>query len=202
MSKFSFKEWVPDMQQAYSKMLQDPNVVGEKPDKEHLAQTPERVTRTLLNELFVGVKQDPSKILSRAFSEEEYDQMITVSDMEFVSFCMHHILPFVGRVHFGYIPDGRIVGLSKIPRLVKALSRRLQVQERLSEEIVDTFMECIRPQGCGVVIEALHMCMLVRGIEQKCAITRTTSLRGSFKVAGVKAEFLQSVLNGKPFQPL
>lgn len=158
--------------------------------EEHLHNTPKRVSKALA-EFFTGVTIEPATVLNTAFEESTYDQMVVVTDIEFVSFCAHHILPFWGKAKFAYIPKGRIVGLSKIPRLVEVLSARPQVQEKLAGDIVRVFSEVISPD-CAVMLEAFHTCMAVRGVRKK-AITRTTALRGEFQKEHVKNEFLHTV---------
>ena len=184
---------------ALREMLQHPGVVGKiTPElKEHLKDTPSRVVNSLVHDYFTGVKESPIDILSTVFSKGNYDQMIVVSNISFVSFCAHHLLPFIGQVHFGYLPNKGIVGLSKIPRLVEALSRRPQVQEMLTEQVVDSFMEHVEPRGCGVLIEAVHMCMVVRGVKKQGSLTETTALRGDFCKPFTKTEFLQQVNSKK-----
>jgi GTP cyclohydrolase IA len=163
-------------------------------NEEHIANTPTRFCAAL-QELLSGWRQDPEEILKNgSFNEGAYDEMIIIKDIDFVSLCAHHLLPFIGKVHFGYIPGKKIVGLSKIPRLVEALARRPQIQEHLSVQIVDTFEEVIEPRGCGVVIEATHLCMTIRGVRKPGAITNTTALRGIFKnYEATHHEFLNKV---------
>jgi GTP cyclohydrolase I len=165
------------------------NVSGGDP---HLAETPERVVRAYL-EMLSGLSTDPRSVLDAVFEEQDYDQMIVVRDIEFVSLCCHHLLPFNGKVHFGYLPDHKIVGLSKIPRLVEVLARRPQIQERLTQEIATCFYEVVQPHGCGVVVEAWHSCVAIRGVQKKDATMRTTALQGCFKTPDVKQEFLGSL---------
>lgn len=157
----------------------------------HFDDTPERVVRALA-EMCSGVDQDPGKVLSTAFTEARYDQMIWVKEIPFVSYCRHHLLPFFGMVHFAYLPAKRVVGLSKIARLVDILARRPQLQENLAEDIVSIFDEQVKPLGCGVVIEARHSCMAARGV-RKDAVTRTVALRREFKKPHVKTEFLEGI---------
>ncbi len=166
--------------------------IGEDPAREGLRDTPLRVAR-MYQELFSGLHEDPKATLSAAFSEP-HQEMVVVKDVPFYSMCEHHLLPFHGVAHFGYLPDGKIVGLSKIARLVDCLSRRPQVQERLSGEIVDTFCEVMRPMGAGVVIEAEHLCMTMRGIKKPGSKMVTSALRGVFRdSAETRAEFLANV---------
>lgn len=157
---------------------------------EHLNDTPARVTNAL-GEFFKGSWEDPKEVLSTTFPWTG-DEMVLVTEIDFVSFCAHHLLPFWGKVHFAYIPKGHLVGLSKIPRLVEVLSARPQVQEKLANDIVDTFSGVVSVD-CAVMIEAFHTCMAVRGVKKK-AVTRTTALRGEFRsFPHVKEEFLQSI---------
>jgi GTP cyclohydrolase I len=159
---------------------------------DHVSKTPDRFVAAL-HEYTNGYKAEPGPkgVLFASFEESKYNQMIWENDIAFISHCMHHIAPFAGKVHFGYIPNGKIVGISKIPRLVEILSHRLQIQEKLSDQIVDTFNEVVRPQGCGVVIEAVHFCVCARGVKKTGAYTRTVSLRGTFlESEKTKYEFL------------
>ena len=145
-------------------------------------------------ELISGYEIDPIQVLRTSFKKGHYNEMIIVRGIEFTSLCAHHILPFYGRVHFAYIPRHTVVGLSKIPRIVDAFARRLQVQEALSEEIVDCFQKVVKPKGCAVCIEAHHMCMSIRGVRKERADMVTTSLRGIFeKDQSAKSEFLSSI---------
>lgn len=184
--------WEYALQIALELMLKDTQISGPNDITEHLKHTPGRVIKAY-KEFFRGANIKAEEVLNTIFTDKTYDEVIIVSNITFTSFCAHHLLPFRGQVHFGYMPDKHIVGLSKIPRLVEALSRRLQVQESLSTQIVDIFHKKVKPLGCGVVIEAEHSCMSVRGIEQKGAITETTALAGNFKVATIKSEFLSQI---------
>lgn len=176
---------------AYEELYNLPGIVSVI-SNEHIKNTPERVVKTIF-EMFSGCNEDPDTELSVTF-EDHYDEIIYVNDISFVSNCAHHNLPFFGKMHFGYLPKGKIVGLSKIPRLVEIYSRRPQVQEKLTQDIVDKFMEKVTPKGCGLVVEAYHLCMMIRGVEQKPAYTKTTALRGVFKtVESTKQEFLQGI---------
>lgn len=186
------KSWEYVLEIALEQMLKDPAILGPFHTKEHVKDTPRRVVKAY-KDFFRGALEDPEKILTTSFHKEKYDEVVIVSNIEFTSFCAHHLLPFMGQVHFGYMPDEHIVGLSKIPRLINALSRRLQVQEKLSAEIVDIFFNLVKPKGCGVVVEAEHTCMSVRGVEKKGAITETTALRGNFQQASMKSEFLAQI---------
>lgn len=160
--------------------------------RDHVQDTPRRVVRAF-EEYFSGLNEDPAKVLSASFIRGKYDQMVIVDSVDFVSFCAHHLAPFIGTYTFGYLPDKHIVGISKIPRMVDVLCHRPQVQEKLSEEIVNVFYKTVKPKGCGVVMNALHTCACIRGVRKRFN-TRTTALKGVFQSEGsVKAEFLQGV---------
>ena len=161
-------------------------------EDEHIRDTPARVCVSF-DEYFAGCYQDPTKVLGKRFPSHGYDEMVFVNNIPFVSFCAHHLVPFMGKVHFAYIPKEHIVGLSKIPRLVECFAKRPQVQEKLTQQLVNTFQEVINPKGCGVVIEAFHLCMAIRGIKKEGAYTRTQAIRRCFRKAEVKAEFLDGV---------
>jgi GTP cyclohydrolase I len=155
-------------------------LLGEDPDRQGLLRTPQRVARSLAW-LTRGYGMDPAAILGDAMFEEEHQSMVMVRDIELYSLCEHHMLPFFGKAHIAYIPDGRIVGLSKLPRLVEVFSRRLQVQERLTEQIAGALEDLLQPRGVGVVIEAVHLCMMMRGVEKQNSSTITSALRGEFR---------------------
>jgi GTP cyclohydrolase I len=155
-------------------------VLGEDPDREGLIRTPERVVRAF-RFLTEGYRQSVDELFNDAFFTEEYDEMIVVKDIELFSLCEHHILPFVGRAHVGYLPDKKIVGLSKIPRLVDHFARRLQVQERMTKQIAETMMEKLEPLGVAVVVEARHLCMLMRGVEKQHSTMTTSHMLGAFR---------------------
>lgn len=159
--------------------------------EEHLKATPMRVVKAF-GEYFWGVGKDPAAELRTSFTENGYDQMILVAHVEFQSFCAHHLCPFIGTYTFGYIPDKKIVGLSKIPRMIEVLAARPQVQEQLSQQIVETFQAVVHPKGCGIIMDAYHTCMSCRGVK-KWATTRTTALMENFQEPSVKAEFLSAV---------
>jgi GTP cyclohydrolase I len=154
--------------------------LGEDPKREGLLETPERVTKSLTF-LTSGYGIDPAKVIEGAIFDECCDEMIIVKDIDLFSLCEHHMLPFYGKAHVAYIPDGKIIGLSKIPRLVEVFSRRLQVQERLTHQISDALFDVLKPKGVGVVIEALHLCMAMRGVEKQNSVTITSSMLGNFK---------------------
>jgi GTP cyclohydrolase I len=171
--------------------------LGEHPGREGLARTPERVARSL-RFLTQGYGQDPLATLNNAVFEESYDEMVLVKDIDFYSLCEHHLLPFFGRVHVAYIPDGRIVGLSKLPRMVELFARRLQVQERLTTDVAGAIDTVLRPRGVAVVIEAIHLCMMMRGVEQQNAFAITSSLRGVFSEdSKTRAEFMELIRHNK-----
>ncbi len=171
--------------------------VGEDPDREGLAKTPERVAKSL-RFLTRGYQQDIDKVLNGALFHVAYDEMVIVKDIEVFSMCEHHMLPFFGRCHVAYVPTDRIIGLSKIPRLVDLFARRLQVQERLTTQIAETIMEKIKPQGVGVVIEAQHLCMIMRGVEKQNSVAITSSMLGLFRDCDqTRAEFLRLVRASK-----
>ncbi len=154
--------------------------LGEDPDREGLRKTPERVARAL-RFLTEGYAQDPEAILNQALFTSSNDEMVLVRDIEFYSLCEHHMLPIIGRAHVAYIPDGKVVGLSKIPRIVNVFARRLQIQEQMTEQIADAIEKIIGPKGVAVVIHARHMCMEMRGVEKINSTTVSSALRGLFK---------------------
>lgn len=154
--------------------------VGEEPSREGLLKTPQRV-RKAYEFIFGGYKEDPREILQSALFSSSNDEMVLLKDIEFYSTCEHHLLPIIGRVHVAYIPDGKVVGLSKIPRVVNVFARRMQIQEQLTEQIADAIMDTIAPKGVGVVVQARHMCMEMRGVEKINSTTTSSALRGLFK---------------------
>ncbi|MDU8887285.1 GTP cyclohydrolase I FolE [Yeosuana sp. MJ-SS3] len=168
--------------------------LGEDSSREGLKKTPERAAKAM-QFLTQGYKQDPAEILKSAMFEESYDEMVIVKDIELYSLCEHHILPFFGKAHIAYIPNGHIVGLSKIPRIVDIFARRLQVQERLTEQILDCINDTLRPQGVAVVIEASHMCMMMRGVQKQNSVTTTSGFRGQFEKIETRNEFLKLISN-------
>jgi len=164
--------------------------IGEDPDREGLIETPARIIKSW-GKLFGGYEQDPKDILARTFSESgNYDEMIISKDIEFYSTCEHHMLPFFGRAHIAYIPKSRVVGISKLSRLLECFSRRLQIQERLTSQIADSIVEHLDPQGVGVLIEAQHLCMVARGVEKQNSIMTTSALKGCFQNPETRMEFL------------
>lgn len=167
--------------------------LGENPEREGLAKTPKRVIASL-KYLTHGYRQDVKKVLNQAIFEENYDEMVVLRDIDLFSLCEHHLLPFYGKAHVAYIPHGRIIGLSKIPRVVEIFARRLQVQERLTSQIAECLMNALNPRGVGVVIEALHLCMAMRGVEKRDAYCVTSTMLGSFRESErVRGEFLSLI---------
>jgi len=166
--------------------------IGENPEREGLQKTPERVAKAL-QFLTHGYDLDPANILRSAMFREEYQQMVIVKDIEMYSLCEHHILPFFGKAHVAYIPNGYIVGLSKVPRVVDAFARRLQVQERLTVEIRNCIEETLKPAGVAVVIEAQHMCMVMRGIQKQHSVATTSAFTGEFNTEKTRAEFMRLI---------
>ena len=166
--------------------------LGEDPSREGLLNTPVRVQKSL-KFLTKGYDEDPNRILLDALFHVDYDEMVIVKDIEMFSLCEHHMLPFFGKVHVAYIPNGKVIGLSKIPRLVEVFARRLQVQERMTRQIADAIQEAIAPQGVGVVIEARHLCMMMRGIEKQHSSTVTSAMVGCFREKETRTEFLSLV---------
>ena len=170
--------------------------LGECPERDGLLNTPKRYINSL-EFLTSGYKQDIKSILEKALFDVQYQDMVIVRDIEFYSLCEHHVIPFYGRVHLGYIPDGKVVGLSKIPRAVEVFARRLQVQERLTNEIAESFFEILNPVGVGVVIEAFHLCMMMRGVQKQSSYTMTSSMKGSFRDLETREEFLHLIHSPK-----
>tara|TARA_B100001093_G_scaffold64261_1_gene54171 strand:+ start:2431 stop:3024 length:594 start_codon:yes stop_codon:yes gene_type:complete len=176
----------------FSKII---DLLGENTDREGLEKTPMRAAKAM-KFLTEGYEKDPKQILQSAMFNEDYNEMVIVKDIELYSLCEHHMLPFFGKAHIAYIPNGKIVGLSKIPRVVDVFSRRLQVQERLTEQILDCINETLQPVGVGVVIEASHMCMMMRGVQKQNSTTTTSGFRGSFKERDTRNEFLKLITSG------
>lgn len=168
------------------------NLLGEDTTREGLVKTPERASKAM-KFLTEGYEMDPQQILQSAMFKENYNEMVIVKDIELYSLCEHHMLPFFGKAHIAYIPNGHIVGLSKIPRVVDVFSRRLQVQERLTEQILDCINDTLEPEGVAVVIEASHMCMMMRGVQKQNSTTTTSGFRGSFKQTDTRNEFLKLI---------
>lgn len=170
-----------------AKLLEE---LGEEPGREGLLKTPARVA-SMYTFLTQGYNADIKKILNAAVFKEKYSEMVIVKDIDFFSLCEHHMLPFYGKCHIAYIPKGRIVGLSKMPRIVEAFARRLQVQERLTQQIADTLYDSLQPEGVGVVIEARHLCMMMRGVEKQNSVATTSAMLGSFRNdVKTRSEFL------------
>lgn len=168
------------------------DAIGEDKDREGLVKTPERASKAM-QFLTSGYDMDAEAILLGAMFKEEYNDMVIVKDIELYSLCEHHMLPFFGKAHIAYIPDGHIVGLSKIPRVVDVFSRRLQVQERLTHEIKDALQKTLNPQGVAVVIEAAHMCMMMRGVQKQNSMTTTSAFTGQFLNVETRTEFLSLI---------
>lgn len=170
--------------------------LGENPAREGLEKTPRRVAASL-KYLTSGYHKDVKQVLNGAIFDEKYDEMVVLTDIQLFSLCEHHLLPFYGKCHVAYIPDGKIVGLSKIPRLVDVFARRLQVQERLTSQIAECLMDILNPQGVGVVIEALHLCMAMRGVEKNNAVCLTSSMLGVFRSDQRSRQEFLSLINHK-----
>ena len=168
------------------------HLLGENKNREGLLKTPERASKAM-KFLTEGYEKDPKQILQSAMFKEDYNEMVIVKDIELYSLCEHHLLPFFGKAHIAYIPNGQIVGLSKLPRVVDVFSRRLQVQERLTEQILDCINNTLNPKGVAVVIEAPHMCMMMRGVQKQNSTTTTSGFRGAFKDTDTRNEFLNLV---------
>jgi GTP cyclohydrolase I len=182
-----------EVQSAVSHILK---AVGENPNRDGLKRTPERVAR-MYAELLSGYHTDPVAVVNDAIFEVEYDEMVIVRDIEFYSLCEHHLLPFMGRVHVAYIPKGKVLGLSKIPRIVDLFARRLQVQERMTRQIADLIHDLIHPQGVAVVVEGLHLCMMMRGVQKHNARMTTSAMHGAFRSnLATRQEFLDNIGRG------
>lgn len=175
--------------------------LGEDPEREGLQNTPYRVAR-MYAELLNGYTMDPQKVVNGALFNITYDEMVLVRDIEFYSLCEHHMLPFLGRAHVAYIPDGKVIGLSKIPRIVDMYARRLQVQERMTRQIADFLQRTLKPQGVAVVVEAVHMCSMMRGVKKHDARMTTSAMHGAFRAnLATRQEFLDNISRGaKPLQ--
>ncbi len=178
-----------DVKNRYENIIKD---LGEDTNRDGLLKTPERAAKAM-QFLTQGYHQDPVDILKGAMFKESYNEMVIVKDIELYSLCEHHILPFFGKAHIAYIPDGHIVGLSKLPRIVDVFARRLQVQERLTEQVLDCINDTLKPQGVAVVIEASHMCMMMRGVQKQNSITTTSGFRGQFEKIETRNEFLKLI---------
>jgi len=183
-------EVISEMSAHYKRIIE---LIGEDPEREGLLKTPERVAKAI-NFMTLGYGQNPCEIINSAKFREEYKQMVIVKDIDLYSLCEHHMLPFFGKAHVAYIPDGYITGLSKIARVVEAFSRRLQVQERLTVQIRDCLQECLNPIGVAVVIEAQHMCMQIRGVQKQNSVTTTSAFTGIFlKELNTREEFVHLI---------
>lgn len=182
-------EVTDDVKSRYKSIIED---LGENPSRDGLLKTPERAAKAM-QFLTQGYHQDPEEVLKSAMFKESYNEMVIVKDIELYSLCEHHILPFFGKVHIAYIPNGHIVGLSKLPRVVDIFARRLQVQERLTEQILDCINDTLQPQGTAVVIEASHMCMMMRGVQKQNSVTTTSGFRGQFEKIETRNEFLKLI---------
>jgi GTP cyclohydrolase I len=181
------------IEDAITKIL---NAVGEDPQREGLQFTPRRVAR-MYHELLGGYTIEPKAIINGALFEVQYDEMVLVRDIEFYSLCEHHMLPFMGRVHVAYIPDGKVLGLSKIPRIVDMYARRLQVQERMTRQIADFLSDLLKPQGVAVVVEAMHLCSMMRGVKKQDARMTTSAMHGAFRAnLATRQEFLANISRG------
>jgi GTP cyclohydrolase I len=181
------------VEDAVTKLLQ---AIGENPAREGLKFTPKRVAR-MYSELFNGYRVDSDTMINDALFNISYDEMVLVRDIEFYSLCEHHILPFMGRVHVAYIPDGKVIGLSKIPRIVDMYARRLQVQERMTRQIADFLRDLLKPQGVAVVVEAVHLCSMMRGVKKHDARMTTSAMHGAFRAnLATRQEFLDNISRG------
>lgn len=184
-----FREGLDELAVHYKEILR---LLGEDPEREGLVKTPLRMAKAMQT-LTRGYHQDAHKVLTDALFKEDYNQMVIVKDIGFYSMCEHHLLPFYGKVHVAYIPNGYITGLSKIARVVDIFTHRLQVQERLTQQIKDCIQETLKPLGVMVVIEAQHLCMQMRGVEKQNSITTTSDFSGAFKQAVTRAEFMNLI---------
>lgn len=183
----------PAVQEAVENLLR---AFGEDPDREGLQRTPERVAR-MYAELLEGYRLDPLALVNDALFEENYDAMVVVRDIEFYSLCEHHLLPFIGRAHVAYLPKGRVIGLSKIPRIVDMFARRLQVQERMTRQIAEFIDELLQPMGVAVVVEGLHLCATMRGVKKHDARMTTSAMHGAFRNnLATREEFLNNISRG------
>jgi len=191
------EEQKKEFESAVSKILE---LIGEDTQREGLIKTPHRVAKAF-EFMTQGYHQDPKEVLNNALFTTSNDEMVVVRDIEFYSMCEHHILPIIGRVHVAYIPEGKVVGLSKIPRVVNIFARRLQIQEQMTEQIADALSQSINPKGVAVVVEARHMCMEMRGVEKINSTTVSSALRGLFKTdTKTRKEFFDIINNPKSMQ--
>ncbi len=192
MFNISYEDKQPQIEELKKVVETTLEVMGEDVRREGLLKTPERVAKCIL-QLTEGYRQDPIAVLNSAKFKEDFSNVVTVKDIEFYSLCEHHMLPFFGRVHVAYIPDGTIVGLSKIPRVVDILSHRLQVQERFTRELCQCIQDALSPRGVMVVVEAQHMCMQMRGVEKQGSVTVTSDFKGEFEDVDKRKEFYASI---------
>lgn len=184
---------LPAIEDAITQML---TAFGENPSRKGLLRTPERVAN-MYTELLSGYRVDPLKIINDALFEVTYDEMVVVRDIEFYSLCEHHMLPFMGRAHVAYLPSGKVVGLSKIPRIVDVFAHRLQVQERMTRQIADFINDALMPKGVGVVVEALHLCTMMRGVKKHDARMTTSAVHGAFRRSlATRQEFFDNISRG------
>jgi GTP cyclohydrolase I len=182
-----------EIQKSTFKILQ---AIGEDPEREGLQETPKRVAKAY-EELLAGYRTDPKKLINNALFDVSYDEMVIVRDIEFYSLCEHHMLPFIGRAHVAYIPTKKIIGLSKIPRIVDMFSRRLQVQERMTQQIADFLNVILEPEGVAVVVEAIHMCSMLRGVKKHDSSMTTSAMLGVFRDKNsTRSEFLENISRG------
>jgi GTP cyclohydrolase I len=190
-----------DFEAARNAVFEIIKAVGEDPEREGLRNTPDRVSR-MYAELLSGYSADPEKIINGALFQINYDEMVLVRDIEFYSLCEHHMLPFLGRAHVAYLPAGKVIGLSKIPRIVDVYARRLQVQERMTRQIADLLQQTLEPQGVAVVVEAMHLCSMMRGVKKHDARMTTSAMHGAFRAnLATRQEFLENISRGtKPLQ--
>jgi len=188
LEEYNF-EVTKELRERYTRILAE---IGEDPAREGLLQTPQRAAKAMLF-LTQGYRQDAVEILKGAMFRESYSEMVIIKDIELYSLCEHHMLPFFGKAHVAYIPDGHIVGLSKIPRVVDVFARRLQVQERLTDDILECINNTLKPKGVAVVIEAAHMCMMMRGVQKQNSVTTTSGFRGQFEKIETRNEFLKLI---------
>lgn len=193
MSYNKFEEYnievTEEIKEKYKSIITD---LGENVERDGLLKTPERASKAI-QFLTSGYNMDAEQVLRSALFEEDYSEMVIVKDIELYSLCEHHILPFFGKAHIAYIPNGKIVGLSKLPRVVDIFARRLQVQERLTDQILNCINTVLEPQGVAVVIEASHMCMMMRGVQKQNSVTTTSGFRGAFKNIETRTEFLKLI---------
>ncbi len=182
-------EVTEDIKNKFQSIISD---LGEDIEREGIVKTPERAAKAM-QFLTQGYHQNPTEILKGAMFKEDYDDMVIVKDIEIYSLCEHHMLPFFGKAHIAYIPNGHIVGLSKLPRIVDVFARRLQVQERLTHDILECINDTLKPKGVAVVIEASHMCMMMRGVQKQNSVTTTSGFRGQFEKIETRTEFLRLI---------